>query len=623
MRVWSWIAGWAGGGRLNAVGVTLQKRLVFLPVFLVVLCLIWLPDLPNGAGRLGADYAFWLPNLLAGYFWHATSGWWPIAWFNPSQCGGAPLQADPQGAYLSVPQLLTFAIGPVRAVQANFLLFAAAGCLGAHALARRCFGLSQAASVLAGALFMFNGFFAVRMMVGHLSFAPFMLLPAMAACVLGPGGAASRAGLLGAIGFGLAVAVMLQGGMTVLVLPAYLSLAIVIVMHALAGYPPSRAPWLKAAAGSLIGMALCAGKLAAMLALMGNLPRNLYPLPGFANIAQTAWVALRGLFFWPSPDMSAAILNSRLRLELHEFDYRVGPVPLVLMLAAAWLTWRRRPPPDRQARLLWDLLALLLLLPLALNTYATYWTAFLKSLPVIGASSSLLRWFAAYILPTTLGGALALDRLAALQGARGWTLSAAGIAATILALLLSDRSPYGRDGLGIYDPARIQAAWRSVAEGGRVPPVVAIEAGPDTSLQRQDAIVAGMSHLFCYDPLFGYRLENFPGTRLHAGSVFDETPAPGGSRLNLIDPACYVFPRANGCAPGDQFAASALDQEANFISWRPFRWAKPWWARLADWTSLVSLAMVGLTGAVLAAGTGRRIGRRFWPSMRPPDPRPR
>ena len=69
----------------------------------------------------------WLPNLLAGFFWHVQNGWFSVPWFNPAQCGGIPVQADPQGAFFSLPQVLTFVVPPVRALQTSFFAYAAAG----------------------------------------------------------------------------------------------------------------------------------------------------------------------------------------------------------------------------------------------------------------------------------------------------------------------------------------------------------------------------------------------------------------------------------------------------------------------------------------------------------------
>ena len=568
---------------------------------------IWLPYLPNARGDLGVDYAYWLPNLLAGDFWHITNGWHGVPWFSPAACGGTPLYANPQGAYFSLVQWLTFALGPIRALQANFLIYGAAGFAGATALARS-FRLSTPACLLAAVLFTLNRFFAVRMMVGHLSFAPFMLTPALAACCLGPG-SGWAATVLRCAGIGALTAVMLQAGMAVLMPPVFLCVLIILVMHALATGDRFVPPLVRLAAGTATGLLLCAGKLAAVGALMANLPRNAYPLPGFPKPLLTAWVALRGLFFWPSADATHALVNSPLRFELHEWDSGVGPAPLLLLAAAGWVAWRGggRLPAALRPRLLIDALALLLLVPIALNTYAPGWTPFLKMLPVIGSSSSLLRWFAAYILPACLAGGLALDGLARRVPATRWQLTAPTIALTVLALLAMDRRFYGAGGIGVYDPRPIVAAWAQGNATGRAPPITGItmsrdaQGAPAMTLAGQNALAEGLSQLKCYEPLFGYRQEFFPGGPLHPGSVFDVTgnAAQGGNRLNLKNPACYVFPLANACQPGDAFPASGLDNAADFLAYRPYAWNEPAWARDADRLNLAALGLWGI--AVLAA----------------------
>jgi hypothetical protein len=125
-----------------------------LAALLAIYAPIYLPYLPNGKGGLGSDYSLWLPDLLAGYFWYLKNGLWALPWYSPSQCGGIPFYADPQVPYLSVPQFLTFVMPPVEAVQTSFLLFAAAGFLGAFRLARSNFELSLPAALLAGTMFM-------------------------------------------------------------------------------------------------------------------------------------------------------------------------------------------------------------------------------------------------------------------------------------------------------------------------------------------------------------------------------------------------------------------------------------------------------------------------------------
>ncbi len=574
---------------------------------LALLCLIWLPYLPNAAGHVGVDYAFWMPDLLAGAFWHMNSPILDVAWFSPAECAGVPLQADPQGLYVSVTQGLTFLVGPLQAVRLSFILYAAVGFLGTQWLARGIFGLSWPASVLAATLFALNGFYSARMMIGHLAFAGFMLTPALAACMLGR--AERRAGQVArCLGFAVLLSVMLESGMAVLVLPVILSLAILWLMHGLATGQPLWPAAARAACGTVLGLMVSAGKVAAVLSLMAHLPRDLYPLPGFPNIAITLWAAFRGLFLWTTARTPDLTVNNALTLGPEEFDFRVGPAALLLMAAAAWQLWHNRGagPGDKRARMLWEALVLVLVLPLALNTYATQWTALLKHIPILRSSSSLVRLFAAYIGPASLGAGIALDRLFPAAPRRATWTAFAAVGLTCICLLASGRDLYGPAMGGVYDPAPVETSWRLASTTGQVPAITALAVTPDApgqgdiSLARQNLLTGGRSSLFCYDPLFGYRLERFRKGTLHPGPILDRTEADGRTELNVKNPACYVFPSANACAPGDNFRADQASQALDFAAYRPFAFAKPRWALVADWVGIGSTS--GVAVGLLACG---------------------
>jgi len=564
---------------------------------LYALVQIWFPFLPNETGRVSVDFSLWLPDMLAGYYWYLHNGLFAVPWFSPAECAGIPFHADPQVAWFAVPQFLTFIMPPLAAAKTTFLLFAAAGFWGAWHLARRVFVLSLPASLFAAALFMLNGFFSVRMVVGHLTYAPFMLLPSFTACVLRPPGLAPASRpefLFRACLGGLIVGLSVQAGMVHIIPPAYLSLVVVMLLHSKKFGAQWSAWWLLLAA-TLIGLALSAGKLAAALSLLSHFPRDVYPLPGIDGFASVVYVALRSLFTPVSDALGQWVAHSRLRQEQHELEYGVSLAPPLLMLAAAWHAARGGWRP----RFTWDTGAIvaLLLVPLVLNWYVPAWNGFLKSLPYFGSSSTLLRWFAAYILPAILGGALAVDALAAGHPIRARWLAGAGVALMLLTTAFSNHEKYGPTMLGFYDQDALATAWHKAHDTGVVPPIGAITVFQDQNDQvtmapvAQNGLTEGYSTLFCYEPLFGYHLERLPFGKIRVGDVLS---ARDGI-LNIKNPACYVFPGTNQCHPGDQFTQAQLAQAQAFVNYQPYPFAKPWYAILADWLNLVALAGVPAT----------------------------
>ncbi len=552
---------------------------------------VYLPYLPGPGGLWAADYYLHFPNLLTGVYWRLHNRLGAAPWFNPAQCGGIPYFADPNVAYYSLPQFLGFVVAPDTAIRATFAIFAALGCLGAYGMMRSSFAASRAASAAAAGLFLFNTFFAARMLIGHLTFHAFMLAPFIAWAALPPPGApppkaaafAARAGLAA-----LALAYMFQSGMVHGLPPVGLSLIALAVMRHVKGGGFGRAMAILAA-GGLGALALSASKLAAEVAWLGQFPRGLYTLPG---VQDPLFAALIGplTLIGVAPENSNWIVNSQWLLDRHEWEYGISVAPaLLLALALGLALWRAKRPKFDAAKLAWlGALALVLAVPAALNFYQPAWNAFLKSLPYFGQSSSLLRFLSAYILVGIAAAGLLIDRIAP-ESAAPWrsrtALAAAALAVMLAQTFATPRAYYAKES---YDPRAILAAAADARADGRLPAV--------SRIAQSGGAAEGVSTLNCYQPLFGYRLEAFPRGALHEGPV-----AQAGA-LNLKNPACYVFPAANACAPGDAFSAAEASSAQAFLDYRPFPFARPAAQVIADavnWAALWVFAAgaIGLSAA--------------------------
>jgi hypothetical protein len=290
-------------------------------------------------------------------------------------------------------------------------------------------------------------------------------------------------------------------------------------------------------------------------------------------------------------------------MERHEWEYGVSPVAALFI--AAWIVVGTLALIRRRPSLPWSRVAavagavLLALVPLLLNWYSPSWNAFLKGLPFFGSSSQLVRWFSAYIPVAVVLAGLALDRMPV---PREWrpVLATAGIVALLGWNFAADRSYYAAQ---LYRPATIESAYALAASSGAVPPVHAIGAVLDAAghlqmpIDRNDLLTGGVSQLACYQPILGYSLESFPVGSLHSGQAM----RVANGVFNVKNPACYLFPAENSCAPGDQFPASAREDVVRFLAYQPFPFAKSVRQSAADWVS--RLALLGIVAALAAAAT--------------------
>jgi hypothetical protein len=573
---------------------------------------IFLPLVPADAQSLGHDYSLFLPNLLAGYYWYLGNGPFVPPWFSPAQCGGVPFLADLNVAYYSFPQWAAFAVAPAQAVRATLVLFAALGAAGCYALLRARYAVTPAAAVVGAVLFLFSGFYAYRMAAGHLTFHTYPLVPWLAWAVLAP--AAAQRGLERVVTWswpaaagGLILAVMFHAGMVHAMPVAAVAVAALLLVHGELHGHRAR-PWILLGTAVVVSLALSASRLVAAAAFLRNFPRADYSLPGFASIGDALFTAAAALFWRVSAEeASAGMAGLTFALERHEWEYGLGPAALVVLVAgaaAALARMRRRPSP--QSFLVGAAIALLLALPLLLNWHEPHWTSFMKSLPYLGSSSNLVRWFALYIPVLAVLAALAF-RAVPLSGTPALAAAAAVAVATIAWNAAADKTFYRID---TYDGRRIETAWFAARAAGSAPPITHVAVLRDAAGEplvgagRNDALTLGYSQLLCYQPMFGYSLERLPFGPLKPGPALAQ-PAPGW--LNVKNPACYVYPLENACAPGGHFSTARRDDAERFLAYRPVPFAQPARQDLAD---AITLAAIPLTALFLFAPLFLRLRRR-------------
>jgi hypothetical protein len=545
---------------------------------------------PNPHGRLGHDYAYFLPLLLAGKYWVADNDLIALPYFTPAFCGGLPLLANPQSIFYSVPQLLSFIVNPVTSFFGTTLIFAGFGGAGSYLLMRRGFGVSVPAAALSGLIFLFNGFLLYRMVIGHVTYSVVGLVPFLCHLLLTPIGPARMqrnylASAAGPIAASAAIlAYFVYAGAANILVPLAITCTMVWVLHGLLRNP---APgyWVIGAAGSVLGAAGAAAKLVPALVYVHYFPR-----PGdirllFPDAMHAVYNLLMGLFF---PFLIQENFSK------HEYEYGLGIVPLVVIPLGISTALLRDALGDRSywgARRIALLagLAFLAFVPLRISYGDPEFAAWLKGLPYIGENSALIRWYFTYLLPVTIATGVCLDFVFADASNRN-KVALAGIVITVLPALLLNRAHYDNQP---YDPVRIVTADQALRYHAQVPAITAIE----TLDQGNDGLASGASPYPCSEPLFGFHLERFP-KGLQTGELFSS--AANGAHLR--NPACYIYGKENDCTPGDLFTAAQRREEEAFAAYKYFDFVLPVWQKMANWVSALG-AMIILAG--LGLGTAR------------------
>jgi len=580
----------AGYGRLMPVVAGL--------LILVSYHLIFFRYFPNSHGRIGHDYSLFLPRLLDGYIWAKNNSIFSIPWFTPSFCGGEPAYPDPQNIYFTLPQLLTAFFNPLQSVYLTVVLMSIAGYIGSYFTLRSVFRCTTSAATLGATLFLFNGFFIYRMIVGHLAFHAFMLFPWVVYFAFREESQEHTSNnlissfVIRVILTALLASYWIFSGMVNLLVPIAIS-GLIILLAKL--YNRNLAPgFLKILLASFfLFLLVVTGKLSAELYYLKQFGRTEYLLPGTDTILASLWMSFRALFF-PATGIQPHyfFVNQQWYLGRHEFEYGLTFVPL-LVLSLYLLKSRnelgeklRSSMISRTQVLYLASIFVLLFIPVALNYYQQYWNEFLKTVPIIKNSSTLTRFITIYILPFTIITAVMWDK-AFSAGIRKTVSTFVLISIVIGINAMSDRTYYDNQQ---YIPKGIDVAYQQIKKTGKIPQIRYIGDIENSSLYFSDAQLGadftfGLSRLKCYEPMFGYRLEKFPIKTLHPGRITDVT----GDELNLKNPSCYVFPKANDCSPGDQFRISQKDEANRFANYKSFSFQLPKRQVILNYVSLFTL----------------------------------
>lgn len=549
----------------------------------------------NDANLIGGDYSYFMPSMLSGYFWHLENGVFSIPWFTPAFCGGLPFFPNPQSIYYSLPQLLMTWLGPVPAVFITFMVFAGIGLAGCFFLLKTVFRFSAATSFLGGIMFLFNGFYVSRMIMGHVTYHAFMLTPLIALCLLftctNKNKTCNKA--VGMVFPGLLLSYVIYSGALNLMVPILITIIGVYFLLRLL-HQDNPVFWWRFACAGAIALCLSLAKLLPAYFYINTFPRDLYALPGFDGVANATFNVARSLFDSFDYGVAEKLVNLSFPATNLGFDFSIGILPILtlsfyfcLRLAQHISAVGSSVSSMKNGFPVISLVIFLfiLFLPVLLNSYYPTWNEFLKQLPYIKNSSLLTRWIAIDILLLIILTCLVFDKF------RDSKRFLFGVVFAICALLAEKVYHIDRYKAGLnYDASTIIHTYQQVKESGDVPAIKSIGAFTDTDNRmvmlhgRNDQMTAGISILNCYEPIFGYRLETFPFRTLFPGPVLESKDG----YLNVKNPACYIFGYANRCEPGQHFGTEQREQAQAFANYQQYNFSVPASVRVAVIISILS-----------------------------------
>ena len=214
-------------------------------------------------------------------------------------CGGLPYYADPQVMYYSVPQLLLLIVNPHLSIFITYVTFGLIGAIGFYGLARHAFGLSPWFALLGAGLFAFNEFYLFRMLIGHLTYHVFPLIPLIAWLVISSANSKSWKRVLLVLSSGILIAYFVHGGAANFLVPGMLAVLGLLSVYLLI-HPDRLSAILRGYfTAGLVGFMLSVSKIVAGYAFVRWFPRENLSLGVFDGIEEALFSIFTLLFMNP------------------------------------------------------------------------------------------------------------------------------------------------------------------------------------------------------------------------------------------------------------------------------------------------------------------------------------
>jgi len=555
-----------------------------IPSYLVGSAAYLQPDSSLFAFRFGADASPWVCHAAAGF--------------------GFSFPHTPASL------LMWLGASPISIAYAHFLLFASIGFWSMFFLLRRVLDISLPLAFLGATLFMFNGFYAHRIIIGH-PYYSVMLVPLLAFCLAYSANAEVDKARHTLLWGGLAGVVAYYAytySVTVVMVPFMLALLALLALWLLRGgvfYP--------LLARSIIAMLVAAGiafqSIYSTVTSQGMeiavAQRISYAFPGFRDVLTTLRVLFEMLFLAPvdiEQTYMAGILNLGIAQQRHELEYGITAIPLIFLLAYLlrtvwiWLQADNWAPASRTWRQVWlfGFIALILSFPIVYTTYIPGLLPFIKQTPFINATTSPQRTYFLFVLLVPVLSVLALSSFVTRKWV--WPVVVVSVIGVVVSIAWKDREFYHAQP---YDPKPIQEAHGKLKEGWQLPPIDRIgvlsqgaNAWVHDQMVEANLLLDGVQHMGCYIPGYSSTPIEYVGT-LHPGSIWDEKDG----YFNIKNPACNSWPKENDCRPGDHFKIEQREWVEQYVRYKSFPMQVPDKAR---WVAYVSaFSFFGVFGSLI------------------------
>ena len=552
---------------------------------------------PNSQeGLYGHDFEQFIPNLIFGKIWfhkHFLS----IPWFTPTLCCGMPSFPDPQSMFYSIYQIVFLLFNPIISVKIIFFLLSLVAFYGMFALLRS-FGFAKYTSLVCATLFLFNSFFIYRSIVGHLAYLSYVFVPLYCFFLIKSyEKRQEKLSILYLVLSSIIFANFFYSGSGPIILIIFASILTIVFFYYLINKNLNF--FYKFLQSLLFGFSISLSKIFSSLFFLSNFPRQYSPTE-FTSFLSYIKIFFSSFFFKVDENFFNENVISMIPFGRHEMEYSLGIVP-ILCFFLIFLIGKKNLKENLSNLKLIVLLFAIFIIPVILNLNFLGQYYLISKIPIISSTWVQFRWMAIYIIPIIIISGFLIEKARISEKYKKY-LSLCFIIIIIFQNALTDNSNYTKNAsYNISDSFLFNKKLDEGFEPDIVGPSLLLN--KDGSLKkitnRNDAFYFSYSSLTCYQPIYGYGLENLNGKNikfyskriLGDGSILYYSNKKDKNKITFFNPACFLFPKENDCLPGDIFNSEDYENLEKFLSFEKIDFKQNSKQMMANYISLISVIL--------------------------------
>jgi hypothetical protein len=545
---------------------------------------------PNNRGYIGHDWEIFIPYLMFGKIWFHNN-LLSIPWFSPSFCCGNPFFADPQTMYYSLQQIIYLIFDPIISTKIFFFILSVFGYLGTFLLIKKGFKFNNYVSLLCAGLFLFNGFFVYRAIAGHVAYLSYVFIPIY--CYFLIISYEKKTNHIYLALSALLFANFFHSGSGPIILIIFTSILFVILLYS--HFTNDFKIFLKLFQSSIIGTLISSSKISASLFFLSNFPRQ-YPATEFNSLVSFIKTFFLSFFITPNQNYFNESLTSMFPFGLHEMEYSVSIVPIILIFFISKKFFTLNFYNMRFILILF----IIIFIPIFLNINFFNQFQIISKIPILSSTWVQFRWMAVYILPIIIISGLIIQNLN-IELKKKKYLVLILVSLLLVQNLIKDNSWHLNDQkYSIQNAINFSEKLKQGISQEIIGPAVILDKSgiPKKSDNKNDMFFFSYSPLMCNQAIFGYGLENLKTKKITFNSkkiLQDNSAMYFSNKLDekdghfmFFNPSCFLFPEENNCKPGDTFTILDKEKLIKFSSYEKFEFKQNKFQIITNYISIFS-----------------------------------